>query len=153
MLVNFSLIVNSFVWEHCPHAYQSLSGPLVARKPSYHVHVVMVTSNPTSIPQPLHSHTDRPCLRPPHNIPDAQLPTSRAQKANCAACWFENSHSPCTDCPHSPKSSCLQVYTHLRRHIVRWEKGNKHTVHAFFSLVIYYRHHVLLCTKNTMWDR
>lgn len=136
MLVNFSLIANSFVWEHCPHAYQSVSGPLVACEPAYHVHVVVVTSNPTSIPPPLHphTHTHRLCLRPPRNIPDVQLPTSRAQKADRAACWFENSHSPCADCPHSAISSCLQVYTHLRRHIVtvRWEEEKKHT--AFFSL-------------------
>lgn len=137
------------MWEHCPHAYQSVSCPLVAHKPTYPAHVVMVTYSPHSIHSPTHTYVHRACPQLPRNIPDVSLPTCRGEKADRAACWFENSHAP--DCPHSEESgqsgAGIQVYTLL---LYNGERNKRCTrmLRSFLYIIASFS----LCTKYTTSD-
>ncbi len=75
-----------FVWEHCPHAYPSVSGPLAACKPVYPVHVAF-------IPSPTHTHTNthETLSTVTHNILDVKLLTSRGEK------HFDLKNMQCSD--------------------------------------------------------
>lgn len=148
MLVNLALTWPTLInTAHVPT--RVCLAQLVACELVHHDHVVVVTFSTPSLPP--HTHTD-----PVDDHHTTSQLCSWREMADWAACWFENNHSPCTDCPRSTITSYLQVYTHLRRQIVTAQKGRKKQAHCTCALrpcyIEYYGHHVVLCTKNTIWE-
>lgn len=128
MLNAFYLLV--FALKMFWDAFQSVSGPLVACKPAYHVHVAVVTYNPSSIPSTTHhTHTtSQMCSCPP----------AAERRLIVPHVYLKTATHHAFDCPHCEISSCLQVYTGFCCRVGK-------EAHACFS---YYRHHFILWKKK-----